>query len=151
MPERAKPKVTRSADEKLRQFLADAGKRRFERPAPVKPASDGVLMLNFVLGAANYAIDINDIAEIANFRTPTPVPNAEPGTLGIMSVRGSIVTLLDMRSKLNQSLPASVKDRRVIIIRESGGLIGFEVDRVLGVISEKNALTTVLDLSKLLE
>jgi len=163
-------------EEKLRRFLAEAGKQRFAPPAPVQTTSEEVELLTFILGSEQYAIDIENVAEIAAARPATRVPNADPGTVGIMSLRGSIVTLLDVRSRLKQPPGKTVKDRRVIVVREGGSLVGFEVDRVLrpakieratiepqpvlnadqqnecirGVIRRENALTIVLDLAKLL-
>ncbi len=163
-------------EEKLERFLANAGKQRFAAAAPVQTATDQVELLTFVLGGEQFAIDIEDVAEIATARPATRVPNADPNTVGIISLRGSIVTLLDLRSKLKQPPPKSGKDLRVVVVRHGAGLIGFEVDRVLrpakidratiepqpvvhadeqsecirGVVRGENALTIVLDLAKLL-
>jgi len=168
--------VTVSPEEKLQRFLAEAGKQRFAAVAPVETGADEIELLTFVLGGEQYAIDIEDVAEIATARPATRVPNADPNTVGIISLRGSVVTLLDLRSKLKQPPAASTKDRRVVIVRDGAGLVGFEVDRVLrpakidrlaiepqpvvhadeqsecirGVVRGTNALTIVLDLSKLL-
>ncbi|HMC21066.1 MAG TPA: chemotaxis protein CheW [Thermoanaerobaculia bacterium] len=163
-------------EEKLQHFLAEAGKQRFAAAAPVESGADEIELLTFVLGGEQYAIDIENVAEIATTRPVTRVPNADPNTVGIISLRGSVVTLLDLRSKLKQPPAASTKDRRVVIVRDGAGLAGFEVDRVLrpakidraaiepqpvvhadeqsecirGVVRGANALTIVLDLSKLL-
>src|SRR5437867_2317537 len=169
-------KAAPTSEEKLQRFLAEAGKRRFEVAAPVESRADEIELLTFVLGGEQYAIDIENVAEIATTRPVTRVPNADPNTVGIISLRGSVVTLLDLRSKLKQPPAASTKDRRVVIVRDGAGLAGFEVDRVLrpakidraaiepqpvvhadeqsecirGVVRGTNALTIVLDLSKLL-
>src|SRR5438477_391882 len=95
-------------------------------------------------------------------------------SFGIFSLRGAIVTLLDIRSQLKQPPPKG--DQRIIVVHDGAGLAGFEVDRVLrpakidrsaiepqpvvtpgeesdfirGVVRNENALTIVLDLAKLL-
>jgi purine-binding chemotaxis protein CheW len=164
-----------SPDEKLQKFLERAGKQRFpEEPLPPK-STDEVELLTFILGAERYAIDLDDVVEIAETRRATRVPNAAPNTVGIFSLRGSIITLLDIRSKLKQP-PANGKDPRIIVVRDGASCAGFEVDRVLrparfertsiepqpvvdraeesefirGVVRTEDALTIVLDLSKLL-
>lgn len=169
---RAKKAKKDTAEQRLQRFLAEAGKRRFVPPAPVQPSADEVELLTFILGGSQYAIEIEDVAEIAALRPATRVPNAATGTVGIMSLRGSMVTLLDVRSRLKHPPRGAVKDPRVIVVRETGGLVGFEVDRVLrparfdrglieppqaaqndfvrGVIQDVNSLTIVLDLAKLL-
>ena len=162
-------------DEKLQKFLERAGTRRFAEEAPAATAVDEVELLTFILGAERYAIDLEDVVEITDPHRATRVPNAAPNTVGIFSLRGSIVTLLDIRRRLKQP-PANVKDPRVIVIRDGASLAGFEVDRVLrpakiertaiepqpvvaaaeesecirGVVRSEDALTIVLDLAKLM-
>jgi purine-binding chemotaxis protein CheW len=164
-----------SPDEKLQKFLAQAGTPRFAEEAIAAPAADEVELLTFILGAERYAIDLDDVVEITDARRSTRVPNAAPNTIGIFSLRGSIITLLDIRSKLKQP-PGGVKDPRVIVIRDGTSCAGFEVDRVLrparierasiepqptvaaieesefirGVVRSGDALTIVLDLAKLM-
>lgn len=162
-------------DEKLQKFLERAGTRRFAEEEIPATAVDEVELLTFILGAERYAIDLEDVVEITDPHRATRVPNAAPNTVGIFSLRGSIVTLLDIRKRLKQP-PATVKDPRVIVIRDGASLAGFEVDRVLrpakieraaiepqpvvaaaeesdfirGVVRSEDALTIVLDLAKLL-
>ena len=169
------PPPAPSPDEKLQKFLAQAGSPRFAEDPVIPEAPDGVELLTFILGAERYAIDLGDVVEITDPHRTTRVPNATAGTVGIFSLRGSIITLLDIRSKLR--LPAGkVKDPRLIVIRDGGGLAAFEVDRVVrpariepglidpqpvvastegnefirGVVRGEDALTIVLDLAKLL-
>ena len=166
-----------NAQTKLQSFLSTVGQKRAGIVQEViAPPQDEVELLTFTLGEERYAIEIGDIAEIVGAQTATRIPNADSGIVGVISVRGSIVTLVDVRSRLKQPARAPSKDSRVIVIRKEGGLIGFDVDRVLrpskieratiepqpvvhpdeesecirGVIRGQNALTIVLDLSKLL-
>ena len=162
-------------DEKLQKFLERAGTRRFAEEAVAPVAVDAVELLTFILGAERFAIDLDEVVEITDPRRCTRVPNAASNTVGIFSLRGSIVTLLDIRRKLKQP-PGTVKDPRVIVIRDGASLAGFEVDRVLrparieraaiepqpvvaaaeesecirGVVRSGDALTIVLDLAKLI-
>ena len=162
-------------DEKLQKFLAQAGTPRFAEEAMATTAVDEIELLTFILGAERYAIDLDDVVEITEGRRPTRVPNAAPNTVGIFSLRGSIITLLDIRSKLKQP-PSDAKDPRVIVVRDGRGCAGFEVDRVLrpariersaiepqpvvaateesefirGVVRNEESLTIVLDLAKLM-
>ena len=168
-------RVTATPDEKLQKFLAQAGTPRFAEEAVATTAVDEIELLTFILGAERYAIDLDDVVEITEARRPTRVPNAAPSTVGIFSLRGSIITLLDIRSKLKQP-PADAKDPRVIVVRDGASCAGFEVDRVLrpakierasiepqpvvaaaeesefirGVVRSEDSLTIVLDLAKLM-
>ena len=170
------PVFVPSPDEKLQKFLEQAGTQRFPEEAIAEKVGEEVELLTFILGAERYAIDIDNVVEITADRPSTRVPNAGRGTIGIFSLRGSIVTLLDIRSKLKQAPAKNVKDPRIIVVRDGSGLAGFEVDRVLrpakidkntiepqpvvaaaeesefvtGVIRGEDSLTIVLDLAKLI-
>jgi purine-binding chemotaxis protein CheW len=174
-PDNRQP-TTDNAEGKLQAFLATVGQKRagLVQEAIAAP-KDTVELLTFTLGEERYAIEIGDIAEIVAAQDATRVPNTDASVVGVISVRGSIVTLIDVRSRLKQPPRDPSKDSRIIIVRRGTGLIGFEVDRVLrpekiersridpqpvvhaeeesecirGVIRGPNALTIVLDLSKL--
>jgi purine-binding chemotaxis protein CheW len=168
--------ATDNAKTKLEAFLATVGHKRAGIVQEVVAAPvDAVELLTFILGDERYAIEIGDIAEIVSAQSATQIPNADSSILGVISVRGSIVTLVDVRSRLKQPARGLSKDSRIIIVRRAGGLIGFEVDRVLrpakierstiepqpvvhpdeesecilGVIRGPDSLTIVLDLAKL--
>jgi len=166
-----------SPEAKLQKFLAEAGTRRFIPRTAVESAAGEVELLTFLLGRERYAIEIGRVAQIVAARPVTSVPNAPRGVVGIFSLRGSIVTLIDIRSRLRQPPRSGNGDARVIVIDDDGTLIGFEVDRVLrpgrvarasiepqplvdpaeeseaiqGVIRSEDSLTIVLDLFKLLK
>jgi chemotaxis signal transduction protein len=163
-------------EEKLQQFIAQAGTKRFEQTGAVEAPADQIELLTFTLGMEQYAIDIDRIVEIISARPATRVPNADPSVTGIISLRGAIVTLIDIRSKLRQPPRHAENDARIIVLEEKGGLVGFEVDRVLrptrieraaiepqpvvdaaeqseairGIHRGADALTVLLDLDKLL-
>ena len=124
------------------------------------------------------AIEIEHVVEIITPRPVTRVPNADASVVGIISLRGMIVTLIDARSRLRHRAAgvASGSDVRVIVVELAGENMGFVVDRVLrvvkieadavdahpvvhtseqeesvrGVFRHADALTILLDLEKLL-
>src|SRR5262249_34199749 len=124
------PKSVVTPDEKLQRFLGELGKPRFPEEVAVQASVDEIELLVFLLGSERYAIDLDHVAEISDARPATRVPNAAANTVGIFSLRGSIVTLLDIRSKLNQP-PAGNGDRKIVVVHDGAGLAAFEVDRVL--------------------
>ena len=120
---------------KLEAFKATAGKAKdfarstFERE--IADEGEKVELLMFAMAGEQYAIDIERIAEIINPRKPTPVPNAPPVVVGIISLRGTIVTMLDLRRELgHDSSYTAGPETRTIVVEDRGGLAGFVVDRV---------------------
>jgi purine-binding chemotaxis protein CheW len=165
---------------KLEKFKSEAGKRRaFESAKADDTAPQATLeLLTFVIAGEQYAVDIERIVEIVTPRVVTRIPNADPSVVGIISLRGTIVTLVDVRRKLrHREAGAATADTRIVVIDFRHEIIGFLVDRVLrvvksaagdierhpvvhvtelddsirGVFRANGALTILLDLDKLLD
>jgi purine-binding chemotaxis protein CheW len=123
---------------KLDHFKEVAGTKRegFVEEIEQAATADQLELLTFVLAGEQYAVDIEHIVEIVTPRSVTRVPNADEGIVGIISLRGTIVTVVDARQKLRH--PASKNgdhpDRRIIVVEKGGETLGFEVDRVLRVV-----------------
>jgi purine-binding chemotaxis protein CheW len=63
------------------------------------------------------------------------VPNAPKPVVGIISLRGTIVTMLDLRRELGHGAAGAVTaETRTIVVEDRGSLAGFTVDRVLRVV-----------------
>ncbi len=168
------------SSDKLSRFMQEAGKLResVEEESQVEQAPDTsqLELLNFTIAGEQYAVDIERIVEIVRPRPVTRVPNAEESIVGIVSLRGTIVTLIDVRNRLRHAKTEETPDTRVIVVDQHGETIGFEVDRVLrvvkvgrndvephpvvhaseaddsirGVFRQTGALTILLDFDKLL-
>jgi purine-binding chemotaxis protein CheW len=172
------PPLPTPTSDKLDHFKATAGQRRegfFEREDETASAEQ-VELLTFIIAGEQYALSIEHLVEIITPRATTQVPNADPTIVGIISLRGTMVTVIDVRRKLHHPPAAAGNDTRVIVVERAGEVLGFEVDRVLrvlkvdsaavephpvvhsseltdavrGVFRHANALTILLDLDKLL-
>jgi purine-binding chemotaxis protein CheW len=169
---------TQHSAPKLERFMAEAGKKRegFIREAAQTAAPAEVEVLTFVLAGEQYAVGIEHIVEIVRPRAATRVPNAGANVVGIISLRGLIVTVVDVRAKLHHPPAPAGADARIIVVELGGETLGFQVDRVLrvvkldataiephpvvhsselteairGVFQHAGALTILLDLDKLL-
>jgi purine-binding chemotaxis protein CheW len=91
--------------------------------------------LAFLLAGENYAVRIAHVAEILRPPPITEVPRASPTVLGVVSVRGRLVTVVDLRLRFR--LPAAPgttpMDRRARILLVDVGRseqIGLLVDEV---------------------
>lgn len=89
--------------------------------------------LIFHLGGDPYALPIVAIQEILKLLPITEVPRAPRGIAGIASVRGRLVTVLDLRRRFG--LSELERDRRTRILLVDGGeeTLGLLVDEVRGV------------------
>ncbi|MBN2194333.1 MAG: chemotaxis protein CheW [Polyangiaceae bacterium] len=91
--------------------------------------------LAFVLDGELYAVQLTKIREILSPPPITEVPRSAPEILGVCSVRGLLVTVIDLRRRLGVTA-ATVSRRSRILLAESdqGEVIGLLVDEVRQVI-----------------
>jgi len=90
--------------------------------------------LAFVLAGETYAARISLVAEILRPPPITEVPRAPVPIIGVVSVRGRLVTVMDLRRRF--SLPEAVIDTKSrILLVDAGGdeHVGLLVDEVLQV------------------
>lgn len=132
------------AASKLERFKSEAGKRREGdggAGVAAEEQQEGLLeLLTFMIAGENYAVDIERIVEIVTPRAVTRIPNADPTIVGILSLRGTIVTLVDVRRKLRHgSEPVETPDTRIVVIDFRNEIVGFIVDRVLRVVKTEAA------------
>jgi purine-binding chemotaxis protein CheW len=91
-------------------------------------------MLAFRLAGEEYAIDIGAIEEIIKPRPATEVPFTPAFCPGIVSLRGRVVTIIDLRKRLGLPAEAPGRAARVIVARGEGRVVGLLVDAVTGVV-----------------
>ena len=87
-------------------------------------------LVTFVLDGALYGIDILTVQEINKLTDWTPVPHSDDFVLGILSLRGSIVTVIDLREKLGIGRAAITANSRNVIVNWNDQGVGLFVDGI---------------------
>lgn len=102
--------------------------RRNMRAAVSGPRTE---YLAFVLAGETYAAPVSLVREIVKPPPLTPVPRAPSVTMGIVSVRGQLVTVMDLRRRMRLQEMGPTRRTRILLIESlSGELIGLYVDEV---------------------
>jgi purine-binding chemotaxis protein CheW len=105
------------------------GERRAARRAG--EAGRRVEYLAFVLSGETYAVQIAHIAEILRPPPLTEVPRAPRNVLGVISVRGKLVTVIDFRRRFRLAeAPVDRKTRILLSDASIGEQLGLLVDEV---------------------
>jgi purine-binding chemotaxis protein CheW len=91
--------------------------------------------LVFCIGVEFYGVDLTRIREILSPPPITPVPRSTPDVVGVCSVRGLLVTVIDLRLRLSrQTVPQGRRARILLAVAESGEIVGLLVDEVRQVV-----------------
>ena len=61
--------------------------------------TDGSQYLTFQLGDELYGVDILRVQEIKGYTTVTKIPNTPPHIKGVLNLRGTIVPIVELRTK----------------------------------------------------
>ena len=98
-------------------------------------AEDEVLQwVTFQLDRETYGINVMQVQEVLRYTEIAPVPGAPDYVLGIINLRGNVVTVIDTRSRFGLP-PAEVSENsRIVIIDADMQVIGIMVDSVAEVV-----------------
>ncbi len=140
-------------------------------------ANDPVYQLvTFRLEDETYGINVMHVQEVLRVTEIAPVPGAPPYVLGIINLRGNVVTVIDTRSRFGLPPGDIGEASRIVIIESEMQVVGILVDSVAevvelrgseidsapnvgneesskfiqGVATRENDLLIVVDLNKLL-
>jgi len=92
-----------------------------------------VAVLGVLAGNEAYGVPLTSVREILVPPPLTEVPRAADHVLGVISVRGEIITVVDLPKLLNLEVVHDEPYGRVLLIDNGQELIGMAVDRVIQV------------------
>lgn len=89
-----------------------------------------LLLATFYVRHALCALDAAGIQEVIRLGPVTPVRHAPPHVVGIVNLRGKIVTILDLGLSLGLPAAKPGREARIFILEDRGEFVGLLVDRV---------------------
>jgi len=104
------------------------------QPAQTEIHSDTVELATFYVGEALCGMDILKVQEINKLIEMTRVPQAPEYVLGILNLRGEIVTIIDLGKKLSLKSTEMSDKTRNIIVNSNGEHIGLMVEKISDVV-----------------
>lgn len=98
-------------------------------------AEDPILQwVTYQLEDEFYGINVMQVQEVLRLTEIAPVPGAPPYVLGIINLRGSVVTVIDTRARFGLVTKEADESSRIIIVEVTGHVIGMLVDSVAEVV-----------------
>ncbi|HWR97982.1 MAG TPA: chemotaxis protein CheW [Candidatus Methanoperedens sp.] len=87
-------------------------------------------LLGFMLADEEYALDILEVKEIVRLLPITAVPRSPAWVRGIVTLRGVIVPIFDLRRRLGLAEAGDGPDARIVVAVRGEELAGLLVDRI---------------------
>ena len=105
------------------------------KSASAQGLDDPILQwVTFKLDNESYGINVMRVQEVLRYTEIAPVPGAPSYVLGIINLRGNVVTVIDTRTRFG--LPTTERDdaSRIVIIESDQQVVGILVDSVAEVV-----------------
>lgn len=99
--------------------------------APEDPVRQYV---TFKLDNETYGINVMQIQEVLRYTEIAPVPGSPDYVLGIINLRGNVVTVIDTRRRFGLSEADVTDATRIVVLESQNQVIGILVDSVAEVV-----------------
>ncbi len=98
-------------------------------------SDDPVLQwVTFRLSGETYGVNVMQVQEVLRHSEIAPVPGAPTYVLGIINLRGNVVTVIDTRHRFGLQPGELTENTRIVIIEADSHVIGILVDSVAEVV-----------------
>ncbi len=102
---------------------------------PNDSENDEVLQwVTYKLANETYGINVMQVQEVLRYTEIAPVPGAPEYVLGIINLRGNVVTVIDTRQRFGLESTETNDNTRIIIIEAEQNVVGILVDSVAEVV-----------------
>lgn len=102
-------------------------------------------LLTFRLASEEFAFRVEEVEEIVRLQKITRVPSVPSYMVGVTSLRGKVIPVIDLKARLNLGKPLQAAGGgadfdgestmgKILIIAGPEGLIGAIIDKVVGVV-----------------
>ena len=101
--------------------------------AELETVNDELKLIIFKLGREEYGMDILRVQEIKRMMGITRVPSTPTFIRGVINLRGSVLPVIDLRTRLGLAENDLTEAARIIVVLVNVGIVGFIVDEVVEV------------------
>ncbi|KHK62866.1 MULTISPECIES: chemotaxis protein CheW [Pseudomonas] len=106
-----------------------------DKASSLKGSEDPILQwVTFKLDNETYGINVMRVQEVLRYTEIAPVPGAPSYVLGIINLRGNVVTVIDTRQRFGLDSSDVNDNTRIVIIEADKQVVGILVDSVAEVV-----------------
>lgn len=104
-----------------------------QEPKKEEPAGDHLETVEFLLADETYGIESSYVREVYPLKELTPLPCTPPFVLGIVNVRGQILSVIDLKRFFDLPAKGLTDLNKLIIVRAGDMELGILADGIVGV------------------
>jgi purine-binding chemotaxis protein CheW len=118
-------------------FLSDREPRDGSASAKIAEAATANQFVTFTCGQRLFGIEIMSVREIRKWSRTTPMPNQPYGACGVLDIRGSIVEIYDLASRLGAHSSEDEASKVILVVSLGNRDVGVIADTVSDIIFAK--------------
>ena len=118
--------------EERKKILRARARALARKPEEKETGIERLEIVEFQLAAERYAIESSYIGEVYPLKDLTPLPCTPPFVLGIMNVRGNVLSVIDLRKFFDLPEKGLTDLNKVIIVHDERMEFGILADAILG-------------------
>ncbi len=108
--------------------------------ALVEAVEDPVIQwVTFRLDGETYGINVMQVQEVLRMTEIAPVPGAPDYVIGIINLRGNVVTVIETRKRFGLMPTEADDSTRIVIIESDNNIVGILVDSVAEVVNLRDS------------
>lgn len=88
----------------------------------------------FRVGEEVFGLEIGNVREVIEYREVTPVPRAPEFVAGIISLRGAILPVVDLRKRIGMEPTEPGPETVILVLEVDGRRVGLVADRILDIL-----------------
>lgn len=116
-----------------RRILHERALQLAAAPAGTQPLDQGIDVVEFLLAHERYGIECSCVREVYPLESLTPVPCTPAYVLGIVNLRGEIVSVVDVRKFFDLPQTGLPDLNKVLVLEGEHMVFGVLADAILGV------------------
>lgn len=119
--------------EEAKRILKTRTQALAREPKPAEAADAHIEVVEFVLAHERYAIESRYVREVAPLENLTPLPCTPAFVLGIVNVRGEIISVIDLKKFFDLPEQGLTDLHKIIVLQSGNMLFGILADVIAGV------------------
>lgn len=96
--------------------------------------------LEITLGTDLYALELSQVKEVVPMTIVTPLAGAPSHVVGVINLRGNVITLIDVRKKFGINPNEDTFENGIVIFSFDGKLIGMVIDSIRNVVNISSSI-----------